>query len=288
MKENPNPKTGSVILPVIQGPAPPASRPEEPEKVVAPPNAPSVSVIITTLNEAGNVRNAVGAVTALLGKHGIADYELLLIDNDSNDGTERIIDELGAQNSRFRVIHNPVNMGLGYSVRSGMKLAAKEYVGWVPGDNETSHETIANIFAAIAKTECDVIVPYTFNPWIRPLHRRVLSVIYTALWNAVFGMHLRYFNGACFFRRKLLDCVIMSTNSPALMAEILVQLVKQHDVSYVEIPMFIRQRDYGTSSVLNWKNIWLIARTFVVLFVRVRLLPRRKRPPQVSRPAEEN
>lgn len=247
----------------------------------------SVSVIVTTYNEAGNVRRAVNAIVALLHAHGIANYELLLIDNDSNDQTQYIIDELGADNSHIRVIHNPVNMGLGYSVRKGMELATKEYVGWFPGDDETSHETIANIFSEIAKAEHDIIVPYTFNPWIRPLRRRILSVIYTAFCNCMFGMHLRYFNGACFFRRALLDRVQMSTNSPAYMAEILIQLIKKYGVSYVEIPMFIRQRSYGTSSVVTWKNVWLIAKTLAMLFVRIRLLPGGARPLQPAHSKEK-
>ena len=230
----------------------------------------SVSVIVPADNEAGNIKSAINAIVALLSKNGIPDYEILLFDDCSNDGTERIADELAAHNARIQVIHNKTNKGLGYNFRTGVIIAQKEYVGWFPGDNETSHETIDNIFSAIAKGGHDVIVPYTFNPWLRPLHRRVLSAMYTAVFNAVFGLRLRYFNGACFFRRALLKNVKMTTDGPAYMAEILVQLIKKNRASYAEVPMFIRQRDYGTSRVLKWKNVWPIAKTLTMLFFRVR------------------
>lgn len=227
----------------------------------------SISVIIISLNEAGNINIVVDFVLDFLQKEGLDDYELILINDGSTDGTGKIIDELAARSDRIKSVHNPTKKGLGYDFRTGISLASKDYVGWFPGDNEVSPETIKNIFAKIG--EADIIIPiYETKPLSRSWYRRMLSVTYVALFNTIFGLRLKYFNGPCFFRRQLLSDVIMSTNGPAYMAEILVQLVKG-GMPYVEVPMYFKPRNYGKTSVLKWKNVYLIAETIIRLFFRL-------------------
>ena len=226
----------------------------------------SVSVIILSFNEAGNINGVVDIVIKSLKEEGLDDYELILVDGGSTDGTGKIVDELAASNQHIKAVHNPPNKGLGHDFKTGISLASKDYVGWFPGDNETLPETITNIFKKIGKS--DVIIPYTVNPWVRSRYRRILSIIYTTFFNIVFNLQLKYFNGPCFFRRQLLSDVTMSTDGPAYMAEILIQLIKK-GVPYVEVPMYIKARDYGKTSVLKWKNVYLIAKTIIRLFFRL-------------------
>ncbi len=226
----------------------------------------SISVIILSFNEAGNVKNAVDLILQFLQKENLNDYELIIVDGGSTDGTAKIIDELVASNSHIKAVHNPPKKGLGHDFKTGIALASKDYVGWFPGDNETLPETMSNIFKEIGKT--DIIIPYTVNTLVRSRYRRTLSVIYTIFFNTIFGLRLKYFNGPCFFRRQLLSNITMSTDGPAYMAEILVQLVKK-GVPYVEVPMYIKVRDYGKTSVLKWKNVYLIAQTIIWLFFRL-------------------
>ena len=227
----------------------------------------SISVIILSFNEAGNIKAVVNFVLGSLQKEGLTDYELILVDDGSTDGTGKIIDELASANENIKAIHNPLKKGLGYDFRTGISLASKDYVGWFPGDNEVSHQTIKNIFAKIG--ESDIIIPiYETKPLARSRYRLMLSVTYVALFNTIFGLRLKYFNGPCFFRRQLLSDITMSTDGPAYMAEILVQLVKR-GVPYVEVPMYFKPRNYGKTSVLKWKNVYLIAETIIRLFFRL-------------------
>ncbi|MEK7567108.1 MAG: glycosyltransferase family 2 protein [Patescibacteria group bacterium] len=242
---------------------------KKPSQIETKPKADlfSVSVAIPALNEAGNITSAVKATKDALEKHGFSDFEIILIDGGSSDGTPKIMDEIGSQDGRIKVGPHIISRGLGHSVTHGFSCATKQYVGWFPGDNETLPETMKNVFAEIGKV--DVIIPYTVNPWVRTPGRRILSAVYLKTFNAVFGTRLKYFNGPCFFRRPVLDTVIMSTDGPAYMMEILVQLVKSGEASYVEVPMYLKARDYGKSSVLKWGNVWEIAKTAAKLFFRI-------------------
>ena len=227
----------------------------------------SVSIIIPGLNEAGNVANVVNNVTDALEKQGFSDFEMLIINDGSTDETGKVIDELALKNPRIQAFHNPHPMGLGYNFRTWALLASKDYVGWFPGDNETHPETVAEILRQIDKA--DVIIPYIINPAVRSMYRRCLSVTFRALFNVIFGLKIKYFNGPCFFRRNALKMAEMTTDGPAYMAEILVQLVRRNDVSYVEVPMLMKAREYGRSNILKWKNVYLIGKTMLSLIYRI-------------------
>lgn len=235
------------------------------------PSLPSISVIILALNEAGNIKKTIDTVTDLLSKQGFSDYELLFLDGGSTDGTQQIVAHLADSDNHLKMISSPSKRGLGQGFRLGVGAASKEYVGWFPGDNETLPETIKNIFEQVARNKYDAILPYTVNPWVRSVPRRILSVTYTSVFNTLFGLNLKYFNGPCFFRRKILSTIVMSSDSPSYMAEILVQLIKNRGISYMEVPMYIKIRDYGRTSVMQWKNVYLIGKTILGLMQKVYL-----------------
>lgn len=232
-------------------------------------NLPSISVIILALNEAGNIKKTIDTVTSLLAKQGFSDYEILFLDGGSTDGTQKIVAQLTDSDKHIKMVPSPSKRGLGQGFRLGVEAASKEYVGWFPGDNETLPETIQNIFIKVAENKYDAVLPYTVNPWVRSVPRRILSVVYTGVFNTLFGLSLKYFNGPCFFRRKILSTITMSSDSPSYMAEILVQLIKKRSITYVEVPMYIKIRDYGRTSVMKWKNVYLIGKTIVGLTKKV-------------------
>jgi len=227
----------------------------------------SVSIIIPALNEAGNVENAVSSITQALEKRNITDFEILIIDDGSTDGTYQIVNDLCMKNNHISIFHNRAPKGLGYNFRMGVNVASKDYVGWFPGDNEVLPESIRNILTELGKA--DMIIPYIANQRIRSRYRRVLSYIYVFIFNTIFGLRLKYFNGTCFFKRELLKTVFMTTDSPAYMAEILVQLIKNGKTSYIEVPFYMKERTYGKSGVLKWKNVYLIGKTIANLIYRI-------------------
>ena len=87
---------------------------------------PSVSIIVPGLNEAGNIEKAVLVIIEALKKQRINDYEILLIDDGSTDGMDKIVDRMTTENDRLRSFHNPTPKGLGYNFRTGVFLAGKD------------------------------------------------------------------------------------------------------------------------------------------------------------------
>ncbi|MCL4477904.1 MAG: polyprenol monophosphomannose synthase [Deltaproteobacteria bacterium] len=78
-------------------------------------------VIIPTYNEAENIRKLIQEIFNYLPQ-----TDILIIDDNSPDGTGKIVDALSAADLRIRVIHRPKKMGMGNAYNSGFRYAIEK------------------------------------------------------------------------------------------------------------------------------------------------------------------
>jgi len=148
-----------------------------------------------------------------------------------------------------------------------------DYVVMFPGDNEIPRDAIQTILGAVGSA--DIIVPYVSTPAVRTWSRRLISATFVGLINRLFGLRLRYFNGPCVHRRRLLMSVPMRTHGFAYMAAILIRLIRS-GCSYVEVPMRLQIRQHGRSKAFKLKNIASVLATIASLYWEVRIKDRQK------------
>src|SRR5262245_19800187 len=79
---------------------------------------PRILVSLATYNERDNLAPLVAEI-----QKAIPSAELLVIDDNSPDGTGRLADELAAGNPRLHVLHRPGKLGLGTAILAGMRYA---------------------------------------------------------------------------------------------------------------------------------------------------------------------
>ena len=230
---------------------------------------PTISIIVPCLNEEENLSGTVECIKEAMASSGaFSDYEILIFDDFSTDNTGGLAEEIKKRERGIRVIHNPKNMGFGYNYTEGVRLASKDYILMVPGDNEIPAEAIRRVMA-LAGT-ADIIVPYTANTHVRPLSRRVISRLFVAGMNALFGLDLTYYNGTCLIRSELLKKVPLKTWGFAYMAAILVRLLRS-GASFTEVGVDIHQRTKGRSKAFKVKNIASVLSAIASLFWEVRV-----------------
>ncbi|MEK6791998.1 MAG: glycosyltransferase family 2 protein [Deltaproteobacteria bacterium] len=230
---------------------------------------PSISIIVPCLNEEGNLRGTIEAVKDALKTTGVfSEYEILIFNDGSTDSTGAVADEIKKTEKGVRVIHNPRNMGFGYNYTEGVRLASKEYIIMVPGDNEIPAEAIQKVFALAGKA--DLIIPYTANTRVRPASRRAISWLFVAIINTLFGLRLKYYNGTCVIRAALLKKCPLKTWGFAYMAAIVVRLIKS-GASYIETGVDIKPRDTGRSKAFAPKNMVSVFKAVFMLFWDVRV-----------------
>lgn len=134
-----------------------------------------VVVVMPTYNERENIEGIVTAVLAVSGE-----FDLLIVDDSSPDGTGRRADELGLEEPRLHVLHRPGKEGLGPAYVEGLQWALDHGYGRaVQMDADFSHrpQDLPRLLAASA--EADVVVGSRNIPggsvadWSLP--RRLLS-----------------------------------------------------------------------------------------------------------------
>lgn len=170
-------------------------------------------VVIPTYNEKENIRRIIDAV---LGQGG--GIEVLVVDDNSPDGTGAIVDEMSKTGPRVHVIHREGKMGLGSAYIAGFKWALAgtdaKYVFEMDADFSHDPGAIPEFLRAIAN--CDLVVGSRYLNGITvvnwPLQRLILSTGANIYTRKITGLPLKDSTGGfkC-FRREVLEALPLDT-----------------------------------------------------------------------------
>ncbi len=114
---------------------------------------PLVSIIIPVYNGKDYLRQCIDSITA----QTCGDWELLLIDDGSSDGSGAICDEYAANDSRITAIHKS-NGGQASARNQGMALAKGEYVSFVDCDDWLDNDMLATMLATLRDNDAEIVV----------------------------------------------------------------------------------------------------------------------------------
>lgn len=92
-----------------------------------------LSVVIPAHNEAQVIEPTLRAVTAELAEYGV-DYEIVVVDDNSSDGTGEVVARVAAEDPRVRCIRNRPPNGFGYAVRAGLAVFEGDAVAIMMAD----------------------------------------------------------------------------------------------------------------------------------------------------------
>jgi 3-oxoacyl-[acyl-carrier protein] reductase len=230
----------------------------------------SLSVLIPALNEARNLEQTVVRLIEAL-TITVEDYEIVIIDDGSSDGTGAIADRIAAANARIRVIHHPTNNGLGYCYTEGYRAATKEHFVYIPGDNSWPYRSFVELFGNIGRA--DVITSFAINPKVRPWGRRCISRLFTNVMNVLFSRNLQYFNGLTIYPIGFLRRDPATTFGFGFQAEVLLKALTS-GLSYIEVGLPIDERASGRSKAVNARNILSVVTSVGALFYSLRIAKR--------------
>lgn len=162
-----------------------------------------LSVVIPAYNEAERLGPRLGAVLAYLGER-VPDYELIVVDDGSQDGTAARVGAALAGEPRARLISYQPNRGKGAAVRAGVAASRGAVVLFMDADLSTPVEEVARILQVLAAERADVVIGSRGLPQasIRvrpPLYRRLASALFDQVKFALVGLR-RYRDTQCGFK----------------------------------------------------------------------------------------
>jgi glycosyltransferase involved in cell wall biosynthesis len=142
---------------------------------------PLVSVVVPAYNEAAIVeKNLRTLCEYMVSLEAECRWEIVFIDDGSTDGTGDLAEGFAEGKSNIRVLHHPVNFGLGQAIKSAFNACRGDYIVTVDLDLSYSPEHIRELLAKIQATKAKIVVtsPYMKGGRISavPWHRRAFSV----------------------------------------------------------------------------------------------------------------
>lgn len=116
---------------------------------------PAVTVVIPTFNRAGTLGRAIRSVQAQTCR----DWETIVVDDGSTDGTEQVI--RGLADGRVRCVHHGRNRGGGAARNTGIGYARGEYVAFLDSDDEWLPEMLERVLEVFRKSGPALGLVYT-------------------------------------------------------------------------------------------------------------------------------
>jgi len=239
----------------------------------APTATIAFSIVVPTYNEAAGIEKLIAMLADVFRTNGL-DGEIIVVDDNSPDGTGAIVDQL-AQKYPVRCLHRPGKMGLSSGVIDGWKFARPESVALGAMDADFSHDAtiIPAMVAALAGGEYGLAIGSRYVPgggienW--PFHRKIISLVAIGLAKPLTPVR-DITSGYFLVRRSALEGVDLDPIGFKIGLEV---IAKAHYGRALEVPYVFTDRVAGTSK-LNQGEIFNYLRQLGRIY-RMRLLGKR-------------
>lgn len=221
-------------------------------------------VIIPTFDEAENIPRIVPAILKL-GSH----FEVLVVDDNSPDGTANLVKELQQTENRVHLIQREGKMGLGTAYVAGFKYALQHDFDFVfEMDADFSHDPVELPRLLKKAQTCDLVIGSRYISGVNvvnwPLRRLILSYMANLYTRVITGMPIRDATGGfkC-YRRKVLesfDLDAIHSNGYAFQIETNF-LAYRKGFTVCEIPIIFVDRHVGVSKMskkIIHEAVWMV------------------------------
>jgi dolichol-phosphate mannosyltransferase len=211
------------------------------------------SLVVPTYNERSNILPLVRRVHAAL-QEITQDYEVIIVDDDSPDGTWQAADELSRDDSRLRVIRRTAEKGLATAVIAGWNVARGDFLGVMDADLQHPPEILSGLLRATLEAHADIAIASrrieggATGKW--SVFRKIVSwgaTLFTALVLPGVLKGVKDPMSGCFLiRRRVLEHTDLNPRGFKILLEV---LAKGSYEKVIEVPYVFEKRKEGKSKL---------------------------------------
>ncbi len=223
----------------------------------------AISLISPTYNEAPNIEALNAEIFNAIGKHPEIDLELIIVDDNSPDGTADRAESL-KERYPVQVLRRPGKKGLGSAVMDGFALSKKEYLGVIDADLSHDPKILPQLISALRDYDIAIGSRYSTGSRVEhwPWYRKIVSQIGVKLARRLTGVE-DPLSGYFVLRREVLNAFTLTSPGYKILLEI---LVKGKYKNIKEIPFVFRNRKYSRSK-LNLKEYYLFSKQLFLFWL---------------------
>ncbi len=231
-----------------------------------------LSVFFPAYNDSPSLPGLVVKTFEVL-EDSVRDFEVIVVNDGSQDDTPAVLDQLRAQlGERLRIIHHPENRGYGGALRTGFAAATKEFVFYTDGDAQYDVGELPKLLAEVTP-EVGFVNGFKIkrhDPW----HRIAIGWLYNKFARFLFRVRIRDID--CDYRlirRSLLAGATSLTSTSGTICVELVTTLERSGTKIVEVPVSHYPRWHGRSQFFRMKSLATTFSQLCRLYGNAVLLP---------------
>lgn len=207
-------------------------------------NVKTLSIVIPAYNEEDCIVPTVHTIRQVLEQEKI-DYEILVVNDNSKDNTEELLQQLNSENSKLRYINNYYPNGFGFAVRCGLENFTGDAVAVVMADSSDAPEDIVSYYRKLQEGY-DCVFGSRFIKGGKvidyPSHKLIVNRLANLFIKILFGLKFNDTTNAFkIYRKDVIEGI-----SP---------LVSHHFNLTVEMPLKAIVRGYSYTTIpITWRN----------------------------------
>lgn len=223
-------------------------------------------IVLPTYNEANNIEELIKQIFSL---HST--INIIVVDDNSPDGTGLIVDAMAAKDGRIKIIHRSGKFGLGSAYVEGFRKALTENYDLIcEMDADFSHSPLYLQKLFEAATDADLVIGSRYVGGVRVdgwrFRRLLMSKLANMYVSYVTNIPLWDFTaGFRCYRRRVIESIDLSrirSDGYAFQIE-MTDFTYRKGFKIVEVPIIFRERVKGVSKISKkvvWEALWLTLR----------------------------
>nr|WP_293844908.1 glycosyltransferase family 2 protein [uncultured Arsenicibacter sp.] len=206
------------------------------------------SVVVFCYNEVGTVEKVVTKLVNTFEQHRPGQYEIVIVDDGSSDGSDAVIRQLNARFDVVRPVFHKTNRGIGHALRTGYVNARNENLTAVPADGQFNTDELipyldipANSFVSYFRLENTT---YTMARNALSYANRMVNKLYL-------GFDLKDVNWVKIYKTADLHALNLEIESSLIESEICAKLLVSGR-KVVQVESRYHPREAGVSKGASW------------------------------------
>ena len=210
-----------------------------------------LSVIVPVYNEKETIKEIIKRVDQVN-----IPKEIIIVDDGSTDGTTKIIKSLKTKKSQLKIIIQPINMGKGAAIRTGIKRVTGEYVLIQDADLEYDPQDYLKLIKPIKAKKAQVVYGSRFTGERRNMFfwHWVANNLLTLITNILYNSTLSDME-TCYkiFPTKLIQSLKLKCTGFEFEPEVTAKILKQ-GIRIYEVPISYAGREYSEGKKITWTD----------------------------------